>query len=362
MTATMQNLSKPTGRTKRMLVGIWKNLPSENAVVIFNDATANREDLEAMLGRPVIDITPSGHLANAKRVVQYPIDLTRHASPTRFLAVVRGILIEFRDARRVGVITHRPLIPALQKLADPFAGRIVKSAYFGSGADRASNDWHERCDLVIVVGTPRVPGEAVQRRLCQLGDFNSAGQDGRWGEVRWRCWTESGKRLVVTGRGYDRDAWDRAYQSLVRAAIIQAAGRGRALLENGCDVVVISTEWCGFDFADGNADIEISESDSAVLTMLTDRTLSLKVISKEQRPIISTAEIAHRLCLSPRETQRILTRLESRLLVCRVGERGGWRMAAGSEPVPDVAGSLETAVETPTRPWHEASGRIGDTT
>ena len=332
MSATMQNLSEPT--TRRMLVGIWKNLPSENSVVVFNDATANREDLEAMLGRPVIDITPEGHLANIKRVVQYPIDLTRHASAKRFLDVIRGILTEFPDARRVGVITQRTLMPALKKLAEPFAGRIVKSTYFGSGSDRASNEWHDRCDLIIVAGTPRVPGEVVQRRLCQLGNFDAAGHDGRWGEVRWRCWTESGKRLIVTGRGYDHDAWNRAHQSLVRAAIIQAAGRGRALLENGCDVVVVSTEWCGFDFADGNTDIELSEVEAKVLEVLADYGYTpLKDISKGLVSInsdsVSTGVIAQRMAMTRNGVQKILVRLESRRLVYRVGERGGWRLAAG---------------------------------
>ena len=66
MNATSQNPSEPTaGNTKRMLAGVWKNLPSESAVVLFSDATANRDDLEALLGRAVIDITPVGHIAHA---------------------------------------------------------------------------------------------------------------------------------------------------------------------------------------------------------------------------------------------------------------------------------------------------------
>ena len=371
MNATSQNPSEPTaGNTKRMLAGVWKNLPCENAVVLFSDATANRDDLEALLGRPVIDVTPVGHITHAKRVVQYPIDLTRLASPKRFLSVVRGVLTEFRDARRGGVITHRPLVGAIKKLAEPFASRIVKSAYFGSGSDRASNDWHERCDLVIVVGTPRVPGEAVQRRLIQFGDFTSAGEDGRWGPCRWKATTETGEELIVEGLGYAHPAWERAHRSLVRAAIIQAAGRGRSLLETGCDVVIISTEECGFPVVN-NRDIELSETETNALAVITElsaresyrTTKTLVRLAVADAPIVSTSEIAHRMGLMMRGTQKILTRLESRRLVIRLGERGGWLLsAAGSDPVPDVAGSPETAVEAPTRPWHEASGRLGDTT
>ncbi len=271
MNATSQNPSEPrAGTTKRrMLAGLWKNLPSENAAVLFSDATANRDDLEALLGRPVTDVTPSGHLARVKRVVQYPLDIVRATSHSRFASIIRGVLTEFRSARYVGIITHRPLVGAIKKLGEPFAGRLVKAAYFGSGSDRASNDWHERCDLVIVAGTPRVPGEAVQRRLIQFGDFTSAGEDGRWGPCRWKGTTETGEKLIVEGRGYDQRAWERAHRSLVRAAIVQAAGRGRTLLDTGCDVAVISTEECGFPVV-SNPDIELSETEVKALVVITD--------------------------------------------------------------------------------------------
>lgn len=377
MNETTQKPSEhKAGKMHKSLIGIWKNLPPDNAAVIFNDATANREDLEALLGRSVIDITPAGCLANRKRVVQYPIDLTRHASPTRFLAVLRGILTEFPAACKVGLITHRPLIGALNKLGEPFAGRIVKSTYFGSGAGRASNDWHERCDLLIVLGTPRVPGEAVQRRLCQLGDFDSAGEDGQWGDKRWRVWTESGGRRIVKGKGYAHEKWSKSHASLVRAALIQAAGRGRPLLETGCDVAIVSTEWCGFDFIDHTRDIELSETEASVLAIIseiTDGYRSLIDITKTSLsindtgvdvPTVSTWEIANRLGLTRNGVQKILAGLESRLLVARIGQRGGWRLADGSKPVADVA---ETPAPAPAigptlRPWHEAGGRIGDTT
>jgi len=339
MNATSQNPNEPmTGSTKhRKLVGVWKNLPNENAVVLFSDATADREDLEAMLGRPVIDITPVGHLANVKRVVQYPIDLTRSASPKRFVSVIRGLLTEFRDARRVGVITHWPLIATLKKLGEPFARRIVKSTYFGSGSDRASNDWHERCDLIIVAGTPRVPGEAVQQRLIQFGDIKSAGEDGRWGPCRWKATTETGEELIVEGRGYDHPAWERAHRSLVRAAIVQAAGRGRTLLENGCDVVIISTEECGI-LVVNNRDIELSEAEANALAVITDLSeqesyksiKTLVPIAVPDVPTISTNEVARQMGLTGRGTQKILTRLESRRLICRVGERGGWTLTSES--------------------------------
>jgi hypothetical protein len=333
------NDSEADKTKRRILVGVWKNLPSENAVVLFSDATANRDDWEALLGRPVVDVTPVGRIAHEKRVVQFTIDLTRCAKPKRFLEIVRGALTEFPDARRVGVITHRTLLPELQNLSGAFEGRLgEKHAYFGSGSDRASNDWHGCCDLILVVGTPRVSSEAVQRRLIQFGDFASAGEDGRWGDVRWRGRTEAGDEVIVVGRGYEHPAWERAHRSLVRAAIVQAVGRARTLLENGCDVVVISTEECGFPIAD-KVDIELTDCEDEVLVELTGLSAEKSYVSNKTFPpmrSVTTAELAQRLNRSERRVREILVRLESRRLVCRDGARGGWMLASavgeGREP------------------------------
>lgn len=327
-------IDSETGKMKRrMLVGVWKNLPSENAVVLFSDATANRDDLEAVLGRSVVDVTPVGHIAHKKRVVQYPVDLTRRASPKRFLEIVRGVLIEFPDARRVGVITHQTLLPELRNLSKVFADRIGNKTYFGSGSDRASNDWLGRHELILIAGTPRVSSEAVQRRLIQFGDFASAGEDGRWGDVRWRGQTESGQAVTVQGRGYDHPGWERAHRSLVRAALVQAVGRGRTRLETGCDVAVASTEECGCAVVN-NSDIGLNETEAEALVAFT-KLSELESYKTPKGPVpiaapnvrvASTDEIARRLGLSGRGTQKILARLESRRLIRRVGERGGWML------------------------------------
>ena len=133
---------------------------------------------------------------------------------------------------------------------------------------------------------------------------------------------------------------------------------------------VVSTEECGFPVVN-NTDIELSETETNALAVITElsaresyrTTKTLVRLAVADVPTVSTSEIAHRMGLMMRGTQKILTRLESRRLVIRLGERGCWLLsAAGSDPVPDVAGSPEAAVEAPTRPWHDASGRLGDTT
>ena len=188
-----------------------------------------------------------------------------------------------------------------------------------------------------VAGTPRVPSEAVQRRLIQFGDFDSAGAAGGWGTICWRGQTESGRDVIVEGRGYDHPVWERAHRSLVRSAIVQAAGRGRTLLENGCDVAVISTEESGFPLVN-NPVVGLTETEAKLLAVLSD--LSAEKLYKTYRAFppmrsgsadaswVTTADLAQRLGLSERQTREILTGLESRRLVRRDGERGGWMVAA----------------------------------
>ncbi len=274
----------------------------------------------------MFDATPKGCLARVKRVIQYPLDVTRKMSPGRFVSIIRGLLAEHSHYQRVGVITHRTLEATLKKLGEPFAGRLVKSSYFGSGADRASNDWHERCDVVIVAGTPRLPTDAVRRRLIQFGDVASAAEDGDWGACHWKGMTEAGREVLVEGRGYNHPAWECSHRGLVRAAIIQAAGRGRTLLETGCDVIVISTEECGLPLVN-STDIDLSETEASVLAILaTYRHESLNSIqdSGAYAPALSTAAIADRLGMKERGTRKVLAGLESRGLARRLGERGGW--------------------------------------
>lgn len=337
--------------TQKILVANWRNIPSPDAVTLFQDATVEPDDLETYIGHRVVNVTPEGHVSLAKRVVQFPRDINRRTASNAFLAMLRGVMSQFPDAQRIGVITHRTLIPHLKQIGEPFALRIAKSTYFGSGDDRASNDWYGQCDLIIVAGTPRVPSLAIQRRLIQFGDYAPAGENPDWGDVRWRGHTESGREVIVTNRGYRHPLWKRAHRSLVRAALIQAVGRGRSLLETGCDVAIISTEECGFPLADLTAD-PITQAGLNVLSAISD--LSLGKLPSEKlslaypysiskatqaitsgmatnQAITSTSQIAQSIGLSEQRTRSILTNLESRSLVARIGDRGGWMLTVNGQ-------------------------------
>ena len=229
----------------------------------------------------------------------------------------------FLQYRQVGLITHSTLTACVKRLEQPFGRRMVRTAYFGSGSERASNDWYKGCDLVIVAGTPRVNAVAIRERLCQLGEFDAAGIDGDWGEVQWRGRTQSGEARIVRGRGYQQPDWWKAHQSLVRAAIVQAVGRGRGVLEDGCDVIVISNEECGLPLADRHSIPDLTDKHCEAARLVAE--LSATDASKNPgRQPVTTARVSERLGVGERETRYILNDLERLGMVCRVGERGGW--------------------------------------
>ena len=224
---------------------------------------------------------------------------------------------------RVGLITHSTLTACVKRLEQPFGNRIVRTTYFGSGSERASNEWYKLCDLVIVAGTPRVDASAIRARLCQLGDFDAAGLDGEWGELQWRGLTASGQTRVVRGRGYRNPAWQRAHRSLVRSAIVQAVGRGRGVLDDGCDAIVVSSEACGLLLAERPLIPELTTKHSQAARLVAELS-AMDACKNASRHPVSTAKVAHSLGVQNRQTQNILNDLEGLGLVRRIGERGGW--------------------------------------
>lgn len=301
------------------------------------DATADLELLELATGLKIQDATPGERLELAKNAIQYPIDVTLRASRKRFRSLLRGVLASRLDCRRVGVITHSTLTSAAKSLGRMFDERIAKVAYFRSGQDRGSNDWHDiGCDLIVIAGTPRLPEIAIRLMLHRVGHYGAIDRGGDWGDLRWQGFTPDGKPRIITGRGYREPLWRQVHRSKVRAAIIQAAGRARALLETGADVVVLSTEECGFPIADvGKEPVPVTDSEAAVLTALKD--IASYIVIKEQCPLIaSTGEIANRCGVTERQARRSLSGLEQRGLVERIGERSGWRLAASWQATADA--------------------------
>jgi hypothetical protein len=66
----------PDGRLHHFVVGAWRPALPADAAVILLDATGNADDIAAVVGRPVVDCTPSGHLPLQRPVVQIPDDMS----------------------------------------------------------------------------------------------------------------------------------------------------------------------------------------------------------------------------------------------------------------------------------------------
>jgi len=164
--------------------------------------------------------------------------------------VVRSLLAKHPGAKKVGIITHRCHISEIEQLEPFWMERIARRDYFRSGNDRASNAWLN-CDLLLVLGTPRVPPSAVRRALIQIGKLKDAGIDGKWRSVVWEGHTLDDDLVQVEGLGYAVPAWAEMHHVLVRSLLLQAVGRGRGVIESGVPVVVVSNEPLGLPFTAG---------------------------------------------------------------------------------------------------------------
>lgn len=324
----------------KSIVGFRLNAPAPGTVTWFNDATISADLLSTVLNTPVREQTPHGQIELQKKAVQVIRDLTRATSPASAMSVLRGVLTDRPQFQRVGIIGHRPHLAAYKRLEPEFARRIVRTTYFGSGEERSSNAWHTECDLIIVAGTPRVAPDVVSTYLIQIGRAGAAARDAVWGPIKWIGKTECGERIAVSGRGYHDEDWRQAHRDLVRSTLVQAIGRGRGILENGCEVLVLSNEECGIPISDAPA-VPLTEPQLAVLSALSRASAEIpnKYIGKTA---VSTATLAAEVGLSIRQTRGILSALDLRGLVVRVGERGGW-LSICNDDVPEETTSSQHA-------------------
>ena len=266
---------------RRSVCGIRQNhLPAKTPVWV-NDATGNSDDTEAMTGRSVQDMTPAGDLERQHPVLQIPLDVTKGTKRPSVISMVRGIVMRL-PYDRIGVITHLKHVPAINGTAksgpvleSEIRDRITRIEHFRSGESRGSNGWLEDCDCLIVVGTPRVPPAAIKSRLFKLGMPAAAARSEdwtAWGRDYWSGVTATGRRVTVQSRAYRDHDWHRAHQAIVRAELIQAAGRGRSITESGIPTVILSTEDLGLPILDINFEKseEIDMKATSLVTELSD--------------------------------------------------------------------------------------------
>lgn len=171
----------------------------------------------------------------------------------------------------------------------------------------------------------------------QVGDVAAACAEPKWGPIHWDGQSESGEPVIVRTSGYYDDAWQRAQRDLVRAALVQAIGRGRGILNTGCEVLVLSNEECGLRISDAGME---TLNENSVLVHATLIRLSLPNANNSLlgNGSVSSSEIAQATSLSQSRVRKILAMLERRGCVSKVGERGGWKPVSDSH-----------ALETPQR-------------
>lgn len=355
--SAMQN-SAAQEELNRFAVGFGNNTPPADIVTWFSDATMTADLLSSILGAPVTNKTPEGRLELQKKAIQIPRDITRQTSVTTVAKLLRGVLIDRPEARRAGLICHRTHLAVLTEMESIFASRIVKSAYFGSGEERSSNAWQHECDLIIIAGTPRVPPDAVSSYLIQIGEIGAACREVQWGPLKWETRTEAGETIVIKGSGYADPVWRRAHQDLVRATLIQAIGRGRGILEDGCEVVVLSTEECGLPISDSSL-APLNKTSELILTRMSELSTESPIYNYIGKTVVKAAELAVQAGLSLTVIRDSLRLLEERGLVSRVGERGGWRLVSNDDDFHPGDAVESRALKSAPKP-SDRSGRASD--
>ena len=262
-----------TATTKRSIIGVWKTELPNNVPVWLSDATADSEEIASIVGRPVVDATPEGTLEQQHAAIQISVDIKQSTSPAKIVKIVQGFLADHPEAQRVGVITHRKHVPILKGtsrsdvvIEEGFCRRIAKIEYYRSGEGRGTNSWLAECDLLLVLGTPRVPPAAVKLRLIQTGRAAAATREGEWGRDYWSGATTTGKRRrfrgwpIVTTIG-TRSSGNRS---------IRACPGCRTWpwhLPTGLPVWVFSNEELGLPLADVDAE-PLSESHTKAMTAI----------------------------------------------------------------------------------------------
>jgi hypothetical protein len=327
------------------LVGSSRTALPHGLPIWFQDATGSPKQIGDLCGQAVIDRTPRGYLANVQAIKQVPRDITSRTDPAMVAATLEGWMKANQNPKRVGIIcwkNHRSAIFSKRSelLTESTRSRVHLVTHFGSGTDRASNQWLD-CDALIILGTYRPNQTADKAKLIQLGKITAAADSnqGGWGLRRWEGRTASGELIQVDGMGYSDPDWRTAREHLCQAALLQAIGRGRGILADGIPSWIFSSEPLGPTVELVNPDemrplkraiLEASEAVSHYFQTPIDTN-----IGKWKYPEpVQTKHIADRLGVSSSCASKRLQAAQDAGLVARSDtHKGGW---IPTEPAPDI--------------------------
>jgi len=327
-------------RKNLVLIGTTRTQLPTNVPIWFGDATGRAELLGDLAGQVVHDRTPEGRLEQVQSTKQLDWDTTRGTSTSKVASMVLGVAAAHPQAKKIGLIGHQPHIKELfSDDCELLDGSNVdwEYCYFGEGPDRASNLWMD-CDLLIVAGTPRPNPGSIKSRLIRGGKITAAAdpKEGSWGPRRWEGRAEDGTRRIIHGLGYADLTWRQAHEDMVRAALLQAIGRGRGILDDGTPVVVLSSEPLGLDLADLSHFKQISAKvrQAAEVVRHCCGSLIENYIGKTQQPEsgISTGEVAAQMGINKSGASRHLQAAQQAGLVQRAAShKGGWHPVSGGQ-------------------------------
>jgi hypothetical protein len=313
----------------KALIGVWKvELPSDTVVWLEN-ASATAGLLSEIVGQEVIDKTPQGRLAYKVPPLQFPdADITQQSCGNTVRSVVRGLLAQYPQAHNVGIITQQCHVAEIKMLAPMWQYRISRIEYFYSGKDRASNSWLD-CDLILVIGTPRVPPVAVRDMLIRLGRVGAASHQGKFEGLTWEGKTVSGNSVRIDGLGYAEPSWAEVHSLLVKETLRQAIGRGRGVTDKGVPVLVASNESLGLALADQPLRL-VSDAEDDTLQLAVSASarnaINNTIANRAVAPVV-TSTVAAISRYKLRAVRQHLSSLNTHGLLRKKGDRGGWIVA-----------------------------------
>ena len=235
-------LDSDDGALTQLVIQHRRKFPAK-ATVWIGDGTADKKRLERLAKRPIIDRTPRGAIPYQQAVQVIPSDITRQKSTESVAAHLRAVLL-YHQPQRLGVIGHQDHMKAIFSaeeglLSPELRERVHLWTYFGQGLDRASNQWLE-CDLLLVLGTPRLPEHALRDKLIQQGLYPDAAVKPTWSEFTFDALDSTGGLVTIGSKAHQEAAWHDEGLHQTTSALLQAIGRGRSILSEGIPVIVFS--------------------------------------------------------------------------------------------------------------------------
>lgn len=324
---------------RNFLVGFW-HIEMPNQLVWFEDGSSDVKMLKDLTGLNVIDKTPIGKIKNQIEPIQFvQKDITKKTTSNVVKSVVRGLLAKYKKCNNIGIICHQCHVNEIESLPYYWKNRIKKISYFHSGQDRASNEWLD-CDLLIVLGTPRVPPSATRNLLLSFGKTDAAKYDSDFVSFSWTGKNENGDLVDVIGKKYSNPDWKWANSLLVKETLRQAIGRARSITEKAIPVVLISSEPLDLILSADNF-IEVSNEEDDTLqvvlaassyvhsqkktTRINDKSPNTNILGHLSYKIVTSEEV-HKFFPneSLRNIQRRLSKLVQIGLLFRISERKGF--------------------------------------